>query len=300
MSRFISQKWSKLIASPSKYILKLTLLTLAIVDQFKELVNLPEPYDIYLSLLSRYIIFFFVVEFAERVVKFFYRQSKQITKPDNITIGIGQVSSLIKITGFIFWVLLLFQIDFKELFTSLSIIAAAIAIIAKDYVSNVISGIVLTFNDQISINDQIKIEEVKGRIMDINLTNIHLLTEDDDLVYIPNNIAFMTKIINYTKIEMKRTSIEFELDTQFVSSVEDLEHRLIESLADYKNKIKPDSYNLKVVELHKNNISFKFQYVLADPDSELEKEIKKKTIRRILTILNSDKLRNNPMPQDLG
>jgi len=300
MSRFISRKWSKLIASPSKYILKLTLLTLAIVDQFKELVNLPEPYDIYLSLLSRYIIFFFVVEFAERVVKFFYRQSKQITKPDNITIGIGQVSSLIKITGFIFWVLLLFQIDFKELFTSLSIIAAAIAIIAKDYVSNVISGIVLTFNDQISINDQIKIEEVKGRIMDINLTNIHLLTEDDDLVYIPNNIAFMTKIINYTKIEMKRTSIEFELDTQFVSSVEDLEHRLIESLADYKNKIKPDSYNLKVVELHKNNISFKFQYVLADPDSELEKEIKKKTIRRILTILNSDKLRNNPMPQDLG
>jgi len=221
MSRFISQKWSKLIASPAKYILKLTLLTLAIVDQFKELVNLPEPYDIYLSLLSRYIIFFFVVEFAERVVKFFYRQSKQITKPDNITIGIGQVSSLIKITGFIFWVLLLFQIDFKELFTSLSIIAAAIAIIAKDYVSNVISGIVLTFNDQISINDQIKIEEVKGRIMDINLTNIHLLTEDDDLVYIPNNIAFMTKITNYTKIEMKRTSLELELDTQFVSSVDD-------------------------------------------------------------------------------
>lgn len=186
---------------------------------------------------------------------------------------------------------MLFDISIKELFTSLSIIAAAIAIIAKDYVSNVISGMVLTFSDQLSINDYVKIEDFKGRIIDITLINLHLLSDDDDLIYIPNNLAFSTKIVNYTKIAIKKTSIEFQLDTRNLSSIEELEQKLITSLADYDQYIRPSSYNLKVNELQKNAISFKFQYILSEPDRELEKEIRKKTIRRILTILNDDKIK---------
>lgn len=270
---------------------KIGLLILAVLDQFKGFFRIADPYDHYLTILGKYIIFFFIVEFLERFIIFTYKVRRKIKKQDNIVIGIAQIATIVKVFGLQFWILMLLDISIKELFTSLSIIAAAIAIIAKDYVSNVISGMVLTFSDQLSINDYVKIDEFRGRIIDITLINLHLLSDDDDLIYVPNNVAFSTEIVNYTKIAIKKTSIEFQLDTRNVSSIEELEQKLIESLSEYNKFIRPDSYNLKVNELQKNAISFKFQYILTEPDRELEKEIKKKTIRRILNILNDEKLK---------
>lgn len=283
VNRFGQNLWINLV--------KIILLALAIIDQFKGVFQFPPPYDHHLSVLSKYIIFFFIVEFLQRVIVFFYKINRGIRKQDNIVVGINQIATIVKVFGLGFWMMMLLDINIKELFTSLSIIAAAIAIISKDYVANAISGMVLTWSDQLSINDYIKIEDQKGKIIDITLINLHLLSDDDDLIYIPNNLAFSAKIINYTKIAVKKTSIEFELNTRNLTSIEELESKLINSLTDYNKDIKPDSYNLKVYELKKNSISFKFQYILSHPDRELEKEIKKKTIRRILTILNDEKIK---------
>lgn len=283
VNRFGQNLWINLV--------KVILLALAIIDQFKGVFQFPPPYDHHLSVLSKYIIFFFFVEFLQRIIVFFYKINRGIRKQDNIVVGINQIATIVKVFGLGFWMMMLLDINIKELFTSLSIIAAAIAIISKDYVANAISGMVLTWSDQLSINDYIKIEDQKGKIIDITLINLHLLSDDDDLIYIPNNLAFSAKIINYTKIAVKKTSIEFELNTRNLTSIEELESKLISSLTDYNKDIKPDSYNLKVYELKKNSISFKFQYILSHPDRELEKEIKKKTIRRILTILNDEKIK---------
>ena len=283
VNRFGQNLWINLV--------KVILLALAIIDQFKGVFQFPPPYDHHLSVLSKYIIFFFFIEFLQRIIVFFYKINRGIRKQDNIVVGINQIATIVKVFGLGFWMMMLLDINIKELFTSLSIIAAAIAIISKDYVANAISGMVLTWSDQLSINDYIKIEDQKGKIIDITLINLHLLSDDDDLIYIPNNLAFSAKIINYTKIAVKKTSIEFELNTRNLTSIEELESKLISSLTDYNKDIKPDSYNLKVYELKKNSISFKFQYILSHPDRELEKEIKKKTIRRILTILNDEKIK---------
>ncbi|HMG15407.1 MAG TPA: mechanosensitive ion channel domain-containing protein [Saprospiraceae bacterium] len=293
MMNFIRNGYTRFNRNPLSYSFKITLLILALLDQYKWNLNIHNPFDHYLSTLSKYVIFFFIVEVVQRLIIYLYKIGRKIKKRDNIIVGVNQIASIVKIFGLIFWSLMLLDVNIKELFTSLSIIAAAIAILAKDYISNVISGMTLTWSNQISINDYVKIDEYTGKIIDISLINIHLLSEDDDLIYIPNNIAFNTKIVNYTKIEVKKTSIAFELDTRNVSSVEDLEQKLINSLDEYKSHIKPASYNLKVVELQKNAISFKFQYILTELDKDLEREIRKKTIRRILTILNSNKLNAN-------
>lgn len=300
MINYFKQRQKRFKANPYSYIFKLGLLIVAIMDVYKWDLHIPAPYDHYLSTLSKYIIFFFIVEFLQRFIIYLYKAGRKIKKQDNIVVGINQIASIVKGFGLLFWVLTFLDITVKELFTSLSIIAAAIAIIAKDYISNVISGMTLTWSNQISINDYVKIDDYTGKIIDISLINIHLLSEDDDLIYIPNDIAFSSKIVNYTKIEIKKTSIAFELDTRSVNSVEDLEQQLINSLEEYKAFIKPDSYNLKVVELRKNAISFKFQYILSESDKELEREIRKKTIRRILTILNSNKLTANIQGLDPG
>jgi len=99
-------------------------------------------------------------------------------------------------------VLSMFNINVKEAITSLSLIAAALVLITKDYISNLINGMYLTFNKVINIGDQVQVGLQKGKIVDITLTNVHLLNDDDDIIYIPNNTVFSTDIINYTGREL--------------------------------------------------------------------------------------------------
>jgi len=118
-------------------------------------------------------------------------------------------------------------IDFKSLLTSLSIVAAAIAIISKDYVSGIISGIIISFSKEINIDDYVKIGDNTGKILEINLSKITLLNDDDDIIYIPNDKVYMSEIINYTKKEIKKVSIDFELSIKYHTTIECLKTTLL-------------------------------------------------------------------------
>ena len=75
----------------------------------------------------------------------------------------------------------------------------------------------------VNIGDTVMIADTKGKIIDITLSNVHLLNEDDDIVYIPNNNVFASQIINYTRRELKKSSIDFELDVAQIEQLEKLE-----------------------------------------------------------------------------
>jgi small-conductance mechanosensitive channel len=193
------------------------------------------------------------------------------------------------IGGAIADVLLLLGFDLFTFFTSLSIFAAAFAVLSKDYISNIISGMLIAFSDEINIGDFVQIAGKKGKVIDITLSKFILLNDDDDYVILPNNTVFNNEIINYTKREIKKTSIDFEIDIKLIDKVESLEEELKASISKYHSFIKEDSYRLKIVEIKKDFISMKFQYVLEAPDRDLEKDIRKITARRIVEVIRDQK-----------
>ena len=73
------------------------------------------------------------------------------------------------------------------------------------------------------INDYVKIGTVKGKIIDINLTKIALLNDDDDVIFLPNNRVFTSDIINYTRREIRKVSVDFEMDLKALHTVEELD-----------------------------------------------------------------------------
>jgi len=129
-----------------------------------------------------------------------YRRRNAIPKdrPNNVVLGIQNLYILVSTAVVITTVLSFFGIDIRSLFTGLTIVAAAIAIITKDYIANIISGITISFSDEISIGDYVKIAEYKGKVTDISISRIALLNDDDDIVFIPNNTVFVSNIINFT------------------------------------------------------------------------------------------------------
>ena len=243
-------------------------------------------FDYYKDTMASIVIFLMVLDFVQFGVTYYYRRRHKIRGEDNFIIGVGHIYSILLAIGTIVGILSLFQIDARQLFTSLSIIFAGLAILTKDYISSMINGMIITFSGQLSIGDNVRIGQYRGKITDITLQNIHLQNDDDDMIFFPNNLLLSTEVINYTKREIKRTSIEFDIDLRHLKTVEDLEKSLIDVLSPFQDLIKPESYYLRIAEVRKDNVAMKFQYILKEPNKDLERLIRRKAVRRLVEIIS--------------
>jgi len=245
--------------------------------------------------LLRFVIFVFGLGLIVRLLAMIYRHRKHLpyNKKDNVTLGLSNISiMIITVYAFISGFQLL-GLKPQEIFTSLSIVAAAFAILSKDFFADIISGIVISFSKEISIDDYVKIGDYRGKIIDINIAKIAILNEDDDIVFMPNSTVFRGDIINYTKKHIKKTSIDFEVPTSSITTIEDLEEQLIVSLSEYHHLIEPNSYNIRVVHIKKDFLVLKFQYSLIQFSREMERQIKRKAVRYIVRNINMARLRDS-------
>ncbi len=245
----------------------------------------------YIHIALTFFIFLLSINLIIVLLTYFYRRRKQMepTDYDNVTIGLNNIYYLILTGAIIFTILGLMGIDPKTLFTSLSIVAAAIAIVAKEFISEVISGIILSFSNDVSVGDYLKIGEHRGKIVDLKFTKVVFLNEDDDVVYIPNFTVFNSDIVNYTRNQTRRVTIEFEAMLEVIKNIDELEKDLIEALSDYHEHIARNSFNLKIEAIYKEYVALKFQYILLESaNRDLEQEIRSATVRRVVDYVKSN------------
>lgn len=215
-----------------------------------------------------------------------YNRRHRQKRSENFLVGINQVSTVISVFIFFLAVLLLFEITITQLFASIGFAAAAFAILFKDYISNMINGMIIMFNNQVNIGDFVKIGNQKGHIVDIKLMNMHMINEDEELVLIPNIAFFNSEMINYSKQAIPKVIVEFQLAQTFGNQLTDLKNHLVDSLKEYEQYIIPDSYTLKIIRLGKDQLDLKFQVILHEDNDPIEKQIKKKVPFVIAEFIN--------------
>ena len=145
----------------------------------------------------------------------------------------------------------------------------------------------IAFSKEVAIDDLVKVGDYSGKIVDIGISKTALLNDDDDLIYIPNHKFFIGEVTNYTKSPVRTTSLEFELEFRHLTTLENLEDALTRSLDPYKEFIEPESFNLKVVQVYKDYLHLKFQYILNVRDREMEKDIRRKSVRQVVDFIRT-------------
>ncbi|GAB3327218.1 hypothetical protein GCM10027429_00780 [Marivirga atlantica] len=238
----------------------------------------------FIKALSLYFYADVLISLVRLLVVFFYIRKNKSKKgiKNNFELGINHIATMLHSIILVAAILLLFEIDPIDLITSLSIVAAAIAILSKDYISNMINGMIIMFADELTIGDEIKIGDQKGKIIDITLTNVHLVNDDEDLIYIPNSIIFTSQILNYTKRSVRKVSFDFDMKNDKLEDIESLEKYIVESLSAYHKFIKDDSYNLKIIKINENFSALKFQFILHRQSGVREKDIRRMALRNVL------------------
>jgi small-conductance mechanosensitive channel len=210
---------------------------------------------------------------------------------DNFVIGINKIADILSFFALIISIFVLFEYNIIEFLTSISIVAAAIALLSKDYISNMINGMIIMFSNQLSINDDVKIGAQKGKVINITLINVHLLNEDDDLIFIPNNAVFATDVVNYTKHSANKISIDFEIAKDQAAYFQEMKSYLKTHSRSLAKVIHQESIELRIDHIGRESVYMKLNFTLVKHSGELEKEAKQNVSQALLNFISDkDKL----------
>ncbi|WKD84776.1 Miniconductance mechanosensitive channel YbdG [Polaribacter huanghezhanensis] len=239
-----------------------------------------------------FLIFYLSVVFVANLAKYIYSKKNKISagKKNNVHFGIENIANFTVGIAVIIMLISFFSgVNPKDLITSLTIVAAAIAILTKEYIVDFISGIYLSFSNTFEIGDYVKIDHLKGKIVEISMLKVKVLNDDDDIVIIPNSKVHYNEIINYTKRDARFMTVDFQIALKYIDTLEQLEKEIISSLRSFSQYIEPRTYNLKVVEMKVDYLDLKFQYTLKLVDMDMQRKIRKKTIREVFNFISSKK-----------
>jgi len=236
-----------------------------------------------------FLIFYLTTILLSLSAKYFYTKKNKIPRgsKNNVHFGIENIATFVIGIGMFITFLSVLGINPKELITSLTIVAAAVAILTKEYIVDFLSGIYLSFSNTFEVNDYVKLDTQKGKIVEISMLKVKILNDDDDIVIIPNSKVHYSEIINYTKRDARLMTVDFQIALKYISSIEQLEQEIISSLENISEYIDPKSYNLKIVEMKMDYLIVKFQYTLRMVDMDLQRKIRKRTIREVFNFISS-------------
>ena len=224
-----------------------------------------------------------------RLVKWLHRRRNYARRRGvkNFVFGVENIRKLSIAVITIVTVLSLMGIEVKALITSLSIVAAAIAIISKDFVNDLIVGIYYSFTDVFEVGDYVKFHGYKGKVVDIGLLKIRLLNDNDDVVILPNGKVYADEIVNYTRRDVRVMNVDFEMDIKSINNLDVLEEELRMALLPFADVIEENSYLLKIMEVKKDFLELKFQFQLKNMDRQLQRETKRKAVREIFSYVTA-------------
>lgn len=218
------------------------------------------------------------------IVRFYLRKKSNDPMRSNFVLGVNRIAEILNGGVFLIATILLFGEKPGEFFTSITIVAAAIAIISKDYITNMINGLIIMFSDQFTLGDTIKVGEHEGKITDVTLLNMVLTNEDADLVMIPNNLLLTAQVINHSKQHIKKLTFEFDMKIVPGLDVNEIEHKVREVISEFDQYVKHESFYLKTLAIHKDDVRFKCQFLLNTFKKDLERQIRRKVNQTLIEI----------------
>lgn len=132
-----------------------------------------------------------------------------LKKQTKIKVPVEEFSgSLVKyIVYFIAIIMALNQIGLTTLILNiilvviLALLIVFIILAVKDFIPNVVAGFFLSQKDIIKKGDKIKVKDIEGKVVHINLVETKIKTSKDDIIFIPNSV--LTKRIVVKKHSKK-------------------------------------------------------------------------------------------------
>jgi len=216
------------------------------------------------------------------LVKLYNSRNEQQVVRGNFVLGITRVATVGNVFFIIVSLMIAVGINPKDFITSMTIVAMAIAVIFREYITNMISGLIIMFSDQFSVGDRVKIGEYQGKIVDITLANLVVRDEDDDAVMIPNNLVFTTTLVNKTSQKSNKIVVKFELPIDRSVAIAELEQYFNPLFQNNSNLDHSQGFTVKVADVSKDYIKYKVEISTISSSNKIHQQVQSSILNEVL------------------
>jgi len=231
-----------------------------------------------------------IVSLSLNLIRFFtvtaYRRRSllPVGERDNFILGIDSLSNLIVFIVMLASVFAVFEIAFQTFLTSISLVAVALVLIFRDYISNYLDSLRLMFTTDFQIGDYIKISEfTKGVIIDVSFRATKLKTDEGDVLFVPNTKLMTSEVVNYSKTKFKRIIVPFTLPTETLLSIETFESTLKQAmLAQFPERVKESKMVLRIENIKQWQTECRFEISVDHYNFSIEDQITKAVYLAVL------------------
>jgi moderate conductance mechanosensitive channel len=126
----------------------------------------------------------------------------------------GTVRTIVYVIVFIFILTLYFPGD--SVLTAVGLISAGLGLAARPYISDVISGMSLLFDNYYIVGERVQLTEVIGHVEQVNLRNTYVRADSGELFIIPN--GEIRVIRNFTRSAFSLASVQVSVPREQVSA----------------------------------------------------------------------------------
>lgn len=237
------------------------------------------------------VVVFLVASIFFNLVRFFmvtsYRKRSLLSvgQRDNFVLGIDSLSALVVFVITASSLFLIFDIAFRTFLTSISLVAVALVLIFRDYISNYLDSFRLMFTADYRIGDYIKVSEfTKGIITDVSFRATKLKTDEGDVLYIPNTKLMTSEVVNYSKTKFKRIQIPFTLPTNSIKDVATFEKAVTKKLIKaFPELVMEEKIFLRIMDVQNWQTIFQYEVSIDQYNFSVEKELIKKVYEIVLS-----------------
>lgn len=208
-------------------------------------------------------------------VRIYLRRREETKVQPNFVLGIDRIEGLLNSFALLISFMLAFGIKPLEFLTSITIVAAAIALLTKDYITNIVNGLIMMFSDQLEIGDKIQVGRHIGFIRDITLINLVLKNDSGEIILIPNSMALNSDVVNFSKNNTHQVIFDIELSSKNEIHLNDLEEQLTEKLKKYPDSVFVEGAQLNVIERKAETFFVRFQFPIKTGEKPTEILVKK-------------------------
>ena len=132
------------------------------------------------------------------------------THLDGATITfIVSVLRIIIIVSSVLLVASVLELSTEGLVVSLSTVALAVGLALKDSFSNLANGILILYNKPFRRGDFVSIDGVEGKIHNVKLMTIELITPNNVKIILPNSKVLKGTVLNYSALGIRRIDMKF-------------------------------------------------------------------------------------------
>lgn len=218
------------------------------------------------------------------IIAFYNARHANRSVRGNFVLGINRLTAILNSVFMIIAIMIAFGIKPIEFLTSLTIVAMAIAVLFRDYITNMISGLFIMFSEQFSVGDRIKVGDNKGRIVDITFAHIELQNEEDDIVMIPNNLVFTNPLLNLSAHRSNLFTVRFQLPLSTGGQILQIENEIVQLLKNHPSLDPGYPIEFNIVEIGKDFVQYKIELHAVSSSNRLHKQIENEVLKQILLL----------------